>query len=216
MRKPAAIIIFFAVLVSILFFFSAQKIEAQITEAVEYVEQGKQLMGTNQYEEALNMFNRAAALEPDSPVPHFYRGAALYWLERYNESASALDQALKLDANNYLIWYYRGKTANAQKDYKTALGCFEKSIENNYQFKEAWFDKGLILYAMEQYRSCISSMGRVVSLDSSDGRAYCVIGMSYFWLGDMAMARQYIDKGLSLNPSYREKIPERIRKGVDL
>lgn len=189
---------------------------AQNMESLNLIEEGKELLGKEQYEQALYKFNRAVSLDPQSPKGHFYRGAALYWLKRYPEADKSLDEALKIDNRHYLIWYYKAKVTNARGDAKQALGYFEKSIENNTQFKDAWFEKGLILYAMKQYRPCASCMGRVVNLDTSDGRAYCILGMCQFWIGDMALARSYIEKGLLLNPAYREKIPDRIKKGLGL
>ncbi|MCD4783549.1 MAG: tetratricopeptide repeat protein [Candidatus Eremiobacteraeota bacterium] len=189
---------------------------AQESEGFGDIEAGINLMGQHEYEKALEHFNKAVRANPKNPRAHFFQATALYWLKRYQEADTALDKARRYNDQNYLIWYYKGKVANAQKRYKTALAYFEKSIEYNPVYKESWFEKGLILFGMKQYRACIGTMGRVIGLDNTDGRAYCIMGMAYFWLGDMQKSKSYISKGLSLNPSYKDKIPDRIKKAVGL
>jgi len=206
--------VFFAFLFVIIFI--AKPLKADDGNIIGFIEAGKELMGQQKYEEALQQFNKAVMTNSKSVQAHFYRGAALYWLKRYGEADKALDKALKLNNEHYLIWYYKGKVANGRNSYKEALGCFEKSIECNHRFKDAWFEKGLILYAMKQHRACIASMGRVINLDKADGRAYCLIGMSYFWLGEMEQANEYIRKGLSIEPTYKDRIPARIKRTLGI
>ena len=189
---------------------------SQSMDFANHILAGKELMGQHKYEEALASFKKAIALNPKSAEGYFYKANALYWMKSYKEADSAIQEALKRNDQYYMIWYYKGKITNARGNYKEALAYFEKTLEKNHLFKDAWFEKGLILYGMKQYRACIGSMGKVINLDSSEGRAYCISGMSYYWLGNMEQARNYITKGLSISPSYKEKIPDRIRKGVGL
>jgi tetratricopeptide (TPR) repeat protein len=184
--------------------------------AIPHIDAGKELMGQHKYEEALVCFNRALSEDPKNVEAMFCKGTALYWLKRYPEADKVFDDTLKLNDRHFLVWYYRGKSANAQGFHKDALAYYERSIECNPQFKDSWFDKGLILYTMEEYHSAASCMGRVINLDNTDGRAYCVAGMCHYWMGNMDQAKEYITKGLSLNPAWKDNIPERIRKGVGL
>jgi len=209
LKKPLSILIIILFIV-----FLPVSSFSQESDASADIEAGIELMGHHKYEEALVHFNSALRANPKNPRAHFFRGTALYWLKRYKEAESALDEARKYNEENYLIWYYKGKVSNAQKRYKSALFFFEKSIEYNPVYKESWFEKGLILYGMKQYRACIGSMGKVINLDNMDARAYCITGMAYFWLGDMQKSRSYISKGLSIDPSYKDKIPDRIKKAV--
>ncbi|MCE1247902.1 MAG: tetratricopeptide repeat protein [Firmicutes bacterium] len=186
------------------------------SQGASYIETGKEMLGQHKFEEALAQFNKAVAENPQNVEAIFLKGTALYWLKRYPEADKAFDDASKLNNQHYLIWYFKGKSANAQGNSKDALAYYEKSIECNGLFKDAWFDKGLILYSKEEYHSAASCMGRVIHLDNTDGRAYCIAGMCHYWLGDMEQARDYITKGLSLNPGWKDNIPEKIRKAVGL
>ena len=189
---------------------------AQTEDFAGCIASGKEMMGQHKYEEALSFFKKAVALDPKSAEGYYFEATALYWLERYKEADRSIEEAIKRNNQHYLIWYYRGKISLAMEAPKDALGYFEKSIECNHLYKDSWFEKGMVLYGMKQYGGCIGSMGKVINLDSTDGRAWCIAGMAYFWLGNMDQSKYYITKGLSVTPSYREKIPERILKGVGL
>lgn len=175
---------------------------------------GKMLYFEGNYEEAIKYFDEAFKSNPRDLETIFFRGATLYWLGKYKEANKVFDRALKINNRNHLVWYYKGKTLNALKNRKEALGCFEKAIEIKSDFKDAWFSKGMVMFASENYRQCITSMNRVLKLNPGDARALIFIGMSYYWLADNDKARYYISRGLTLDPSLKEKIPERIMEDL--
>lgn len=75
-----------------------------------WLNQGYASYGLNRYEEALNAFDQALRLSPESPDAYRYKSRSLYQLKRYQESLTAFDQAIRLAPNSADAYCYKGRS----------------------------------------------------------------------------------------------------------
>jgi tetratricopeptide (TPR) repeat protein len=62
----------------------------------------------NQYDKALENFNKSVGLEPDNPKIWFARSVTLYNLKRYDESLESLNTTLAIDPDYGAAWFLKG------------------------------------------------------------------------------------------------------------
>jgi tetratricopeptide (TPR) repeat protein len=69
----------------------------QHTQADELYQQGLTFNSHNQYEPALDCFNRSLEINPGSAEVWVARGVTLFNMKRFNEANESVDKALKID-----------------------------------------------------------------------------------------------------------------------
>lgn len=79
--------------------------------------------------EAMDWFDRAAAMNPFDPYPPLRRGMCLDWIGRTPEAAPAYARARELDPNNYYVVAHLGWHAIYLDDYDTARELFVRSLK---------------------------------------------------------------------------------------
>jgi lipoprotein NlpI len=62
----------------------------------------------NQYDKALENFNKSVGLEPGNAKVWFARSVTLYNLKRYDESLESLNTTLSIDRDYGAAWYLKG------------------------------------------------------------------------------------------------------------
>ena len=60
------------------------------------VDQGLQYIKNNDYQEAIDAFDKAITLNPKNHVPHNYKGDVLFKLEDYNGSIECYNKAIEI------------------------------------------------------------------------------------------------------------------------
>src|SRR5437588_9393198 len=81
---------------------------ARVAEAVHLNNLGAAYMNQQQFARALNLFRRAAVLNPKLEIARINEGMALANLQKYNAAAKLLNTLGKKDPNNPHIWYTLG------------------------------------------------------------------------------------------------------------
>jgi O-antigen ligase len=79
--------------------------------------------------DAMQWFERAAALDKRSAYPPMRTGMCLDWLGRHDEAAAHFELAAKLDPNNYFIVAHIGWHFAQTGDWATAKRHFERSLK---------------------------------------------------------------------------------------
>jgi len=79
--------------------------------------------------EAMEWFDRAAAMNPFDPYPHLRRGMCLDWIGETPQATEAFDKALELDPNGYYTVAHLGWHAMYLDDYPRAQQLFLRSLK---------------------------------------------------------------------------------------
>ncbi len=82
-----------------------------------------------EFDRAVELFERAASLEPDNLEPYLSLSLLYAKVGRYSDAERTLDQALAIDPTAPSAHLYLGKVAMAQKHWKDAETHFERTIE---------------------------------------------------------------------------------------
>ncbi|MGI6319629.1 MAG: tetratricopeptide repeat protein [Bacteroidales bacterium] len=100
--------------------------------ATEFLNKGIKLMSKQQFENALENFEKAYKLKSNDPNILAFRGQAKHSLNQYKEAIADYDKALQLQSNYAEVYHLRGLAKYELKDYEGACSDWEKANQLNY------------------------------------------------------------------------------------
>lgn len=104
-----------------------------ISGSGEYYDQGIYYNNHhNQFDKALEKFNKSVGLEPDNPRIWFARGVTLYNLKRYDESLESLNTTLAIDPYYGAAWFLKGDILRIAGRVNESEECLAKAKEFGY------------------------------------------------------------------------------------
>lgn len=108
------------------------------------VQQGRTALITGRPSDAIEVFQRVAADDPNYKTSHAisasvwtYLGRAYYETNNYGEARNALDKALALDANDSVARLYRGMTLTRINERERGLAEMQASLQHIHK----WLDE---------------------------------------------------------------------------
>jgi DNA-binding beta-propeller fold protein YncE len=107
-------------------------------DARDYYDEGSTLFGSKRYEEAIEQYDKALAINPNYIDALNAKGGALYNLERYTEAIEMLDKALAIDPNSEYAVDVKGKAVARLEETKPIL----RTEEEEYLFVRVWGSEG--------------------------------------------------------------------------
>ena len=158
----------------------------------------------NDYDKALEDFNKGIALNPTDPGLHFSKGYLYNALDKQDLALKSYLEVVRLDQeypninNNIAILY-----TNYIKDYQKALAYYTKEIELNPSDAIAYRNRAN-LYAsqLEDLEKAIEDYNKAVEVDPENSYNYEMRGDFYQnYLKDYEKALADFNKGIELNPT---------------
>ena len=104
---------------------SSQK---QLDYVGKWLERGNILLNAKHYQEAVEHYDQALAVEPN-PYNAWNRGIALHQIERYDEALKSYEQALQDKQDEPNIWLNQGFTLAHLRRDKAAIVSYEKALQ---------------------------------------------------------------------------------------
>lgn len=130
----------------------------RLKQAEFYYERGEN-------EKALNAYEMALELNPNSPLAWDGKGMALANLGRTNEAIQAHDQAIRLDPGFARAWNNKGVALGELRRYKEALEAYLQTVKQDPTFTTAWYNMALTSAVLGNKEKMVEGLERVLKLD---------------------------------------------------
>ncbi len=118
------------------------------SEGQRKVQEGNELLTTDQIDEALETYRAAQTIEPSLADAYYGEGLALYELKRHTEAEPALRKAVDLDPEEQVYLVYLGRVLGRLERYEEAEVVFREATRLEPIEPEGWKGLGLTLYNM--------------------------------------------------------------------
>jgi tetratricopeptide (TPR) repeat protein len=165
--------------------------------------QGDAFYADGKYESAIERYNKAIELNPNSEVAYTNKGSALRMLGRYPEAIAALEKAVALNPQYVLAYNERGAVYSDEEKYDQAIANYDKAIELDPGNKFAYGLKGSALSALGRYPEALVALDKAIELDPQYVWAYDERGAVYSSEEKYDLAIVEYEKALELDPKYK-------------
>ena len=131
---------------------------------------GINLMADEKLEDAVDVFEHALRIDPNSVETLQKLGYARFHLDDYNGALATYDRVLDIDVTNPEVWNLKGLVYYQQKKYAKALDAVEKAIESDPTFGMAWYNKACFLSLLNRVPESLESLKRSIEIDVKNAR----------------------------------------------
>lgn len=165
---------------------------------VDNYNQGITRNSTKNYDEAVEFFKKAVAVEPTYAKGHVNLGVAYSMLGENDKALAAFQEAVRVDPTSVEAWENLGITYQAMREYTKAREAFAKMVEldpdnvnGKYALADMYFNEGNHEKALEFYE-------QTAETQTDDPALQYQIGASNFSLEDYSEAAMAFQKAAAL------------------
>jgi putative PEP-CTERM system TPR-repeat lipoprotein len=175
--------------------------EVKPGHALAIVSQGIVLATLGEFAKAKMRVQDARNVAPYMPLVHFADALIAFRERRHEDAREALERLLYVIPNHPAGVLLAGSVNYATGQYELAQNAFVAYLSRYPGSLHARKMLGASLLAKGQAEAALSVFTPVLGASSlPDPEIWGVIGEVYFRLGDMAKARQYLERGVGLDP----------------
>jgi len=131
---------------------------------------GINLMADEKLESAVEVFEQALRIDPNSVETLMKLGYARFHLDDHSEALKIYDKILDIDVTNPEAWNLKGLVHYEQKKYAKALDSVEKAIESEPTYGMAWYNKACFLSLLNQVPESLEALKRSIEIDVKNAR----------------------------------------------
>ncbi|WP_135605447.1 tetratricopeptide repeat protein [Methanococcoides sp. NM1] len=142
----------------------------------------------NEYDKALEYFDKALEINPDYVDAWNNKGLTLNKLNEFENASESFDKALDINPDDADLWNNKGNTiknlANYNSDYtrtvttyakmqvinqyKESITYFDKALEIEPNHADAWNNKGLTLDKLNEFENASESFDKALEINPDD------------------------------------------------
>ena len=137
-------------------------------------------------QEAMNLLNQAAKLEPKNPEVYTLIGDAFLEQNNGSEAIKNYEKAIELNKTSATATLREGKLYSRAKNYNLALDYYKKAIEIDASFAPAYREKAEIYYRAGRYQDAVNEYKKFLDLNNN-------LSAKIRYTGFLYQAKQYKD-----------------------
>ena len=134
----------------------------------EIILKGNEQFYKQQYEEAIEYFDKALMINPDDALALYNKGAALYYLGNYEEAIEYFDKSLMINPDYLYALNNKGAALYYLGNYEEAIEYYDKALSINPSDATVLYNKGDSLDALGNYEEAIEYYDKALSINPSD------------------------------------------------
>jgi len=152
------------------------------------------------YEKALDDFDHAIELNPNSAIIYYNRGLVYTDLEEQKQAIEDFNQAILLNPNDAFAYYNRGIAYADLNEHQQAITDFNQAIKLAPKNALAYYRRGFSYSELKELGQAIKDFDQAIRLDPNYTSAYRSRGLASFELKEYQQAIQDFDYVLRLDP----------------
>ena len=133
--------------------------------AVTFNNRGNAYQSKGDYQRAIQDYDEALRIDPDSALAFNNRGSAYQHLGNSDRAIQDYDQAIRLDGGSALAYNNRGRANHLKEDYPQAIKNYGEAIDLDPDYPLAFYNRGLARFDQGLYIAAVPDFVRAVQLD---------------------------------------------------
>ncbi len=164
---------------------------------------GYEYWKSEQYDKALEHFNKAIAINPAYPGVYNNRGGMYADEGKHELAIKDFKRALSLRPNYVEPFYNLGKVYYDMEQLNTALSYYSKAIAIDQTYAEAFNNRGNVYGEMERYQEALEDFNSALQYEQK-AHTYYHRAFTYKKMGNIAAAIADYTQAIELDPAYAE------------
>ncbi len=164
--------------------------------AYSYLSKRDTLASINTFKESLILNDK----QPEIEMELAYLYASLK-----NDTSTLMANIMVSDFNNpirrahgfFALGIYLANTG----DLKRAIQAYDSCMVNQFTYTDAYVEKSIALYDLNKNKESLSTLFKVMEIDSKNSDIFAWIGFNYQKLNEPEKAKEYFKEALRLNPN---------------
>lgn len=173
----------------------------QIAAAMSFNE-GVDRMEAGNVQEAIELFERAVAIDPGFTAAHNNLGILMAWTGRDDGAERAFTEALAADPSFCEAHYNLGLVCATSRRFRQAIDHFNDAISLNPGYGEAYLEKGNVLHSLGESQQALECYEAAASLLPESAVASNNIGTIYLRMEEAHEAERYFREALLYDSGY--------------
>lgn len=136
-----------------------------------WFDKGEALYKLEQYNKALDIYDRLITLDPNWANPWNSKGWTLFKMGMNQEAIDAFDQATKLDGTWAKPWNSKGWIQYKLGKFDDAIFSFDKAIALEPKWDKPWFNKGKVYYDLGKFEEAKEFLQHAQSLNPKESKS---------------------------------------------
>jgi len=162
---------------------------------------GQALLSTDQAA-ALEAFNKALEMEPESVLAHAGRGEVFRLRGDHVQAIAGYSEAIRLDPRSPLFFNNRGLAFQKKGDLDKAVTDFDAALRLDPRFAVAYHNRGAFHYAQGKLDRAIADYTEALQIDGKFARAFNNRGYAHLDREELDKALADFDQAIKLEPSF--------------
>ena len=175
-------------------------------DAKECYRQGNLMLKNQDYQQAIDYYNKAIEQDSSYAFAINNKGRALFELQQYKQSVDCFDQVLALQPQNNKAKYQRGRANFSMAYYENSILDFSALLDDQEQHLDALYYRGKAYMEVERYSKAINDFKKLIEwreLDESTAllyqNAYTLLGMSERYSSQFDAAMKSLNRAIEIN-----------------
>ncbi|ACL05116.1 Tetratricopeptide TPR_2 repeat protein [Desulfatibacillum aliphaticivorans] len=158
------------------------------------------------YDEALQDFDKAVDMQPDSALNYINRGNVYADMGDVERAIEDYNQAITLDPNNGLAYSNRGLAWSSLKRFDQAIPDLDKAIAFGHEgVYKSLMKRGVIRYGTKDYNGAVEDFSRVIKMHPGFTEAYYFRGLAYQQLNEAEKAQTDLQTAMDLQKALEKQ-----------
>jgi tetratricopeptide (TPR) repeat protein len=171
---------------------------------------GRELLMKKEIDAAMDAFNQAISLDPDSCEAHEGLANSAYLSGDLARAVSEYQKLTLLNPTETRFLTNLGAIHNRLGEHMKACDYLRKAIARNKKCAESFYNLGIAQRKLKQNSMAVSAYKEAIKLDPMMAEAYQNLGNVYVDMGNLQMAIANFKKALEIKPSF-----EKARVGLE-
>ncbi len=200
--------------------------EVESTNAHVWNEKGNVHFKQENFEEAINAYNKAIQIDPSFGWPYSNLALVYFTQGKYTEAILLYQKSIDLLGSNKdkaLSWNGLGNVYRCVNDYANAVIAYRKAAEldtatagmrdtadfsqmdEGLKTAKAWNELGELFFKTRSYVDAVNAFNKAIELEPASGAAYSNMGRVLTFEGEFSEAVAYLEKSIELFNDDKEK-----------
>ena len=185
-------------------------LDIEPTTAQEYIQKGTVLTITEQFEEALDCFDKALELDENNLSALISKGNTYELMDNYEEASKVYDLVMEVDVDSIYDLMSKGYVLENHQRFEDALKTYNKALKQDKNNANILFLKGSCLIKLQKHKEAVETLDECIERYSDNPyetifeleNAYHNKGVSLHAMEEDDDALEAFSLALGINPNY--------------